>query len=788
VFLLGGQSNALGRAPSSGLPTTPVNLQQPQDDVLFYFGSTLTTLRPGSGKFTSEFGPEVTFGRTLADAYPASNFAIIKYAAGGTNLYSQWAPPSGAQYIAFRNTVTNGLAALQAAGHTTEIVGMVWHQGESDALNNQHEAYEGNLTAFIADMRTHYGANLSFLIGEIRWDEPRNGPEFKVVSDAQAAVAAADPNAAFAPANDLTFSDRFHFDAAGQKTLGERLGSSYVALLNSADDTTSPTLAGTDIVDDRDGSPVAPGVAVTYTVTFSEDIDHTTVSAADFDNAGTTAISVGTIDETSPGVFTVAITPSSVGTLQLQIPASAVITDNAANALDAGSDIMDDTIISVEMDNTLPTVATFANDVNGGPIFESHTVTYTVTFSEAMDAATLGADDFENASATAASIDSVSATGNPAVFEVAATPSETGTLQLQVKAGAILTDAAGNELDTTSAIPDTSIITVDSLPDVAEINVNLLRTGAQSTVVNPGYGLWAQGGNTWNTGALSSGTSSSYVDSGGNATAVALTLAMATSPVGTNANGSFGPDGLTGAGTYGGNGGGVSTATISGLDMNQAYELLFYHAKNNVNETETANGVAPEDFTGSTTAANSSVYEDGFDTGTGHFNYYSSVSADGGGNIVISMEGSGHETVTGFQIRSVANNNTFTNWIGGFPGLGGLTDFTDDSDGDQLANGLEAWFGTDPGAFDAGLTNLATDGTATTFSHPQNEDPPSDVTGFYQWSINLTDWYAGDGMDGPPGGPIVTMLPNTVGTTTTVTATASEVLKSLFLRVGVVQD
>jgi hypothetical protein len=201
----------------------------------------------------------------------------------------------------------------------------------------------------------------------------------------------------------------------------------------------------------------------------------------------------------------------------------------------------------------------------------------------------------------------------------------------------------------------------------ATINVNLLRSGAQSTTVNPGYGLWAEGGNTWNTGALSSGTSSSYVDSGGNATTVALTLAMATSPVGTNQNTGFGSDALTDQGTYGGNNGGVGTATISGLDMNQAYELLFYHAKNNVNETETANGVAPVDFTGSTTAANSSVYEDGFDTAVGHFNYYSSVSADGGGNIVISMEGSGHETVTGFQIRSVPEPSSTA-----LLGLGGL--------------------------------------------------------------------------------------------------------------------
>jgi hypothetical protein len=68
--------------------------------------------------------------------------------------------------------------------------------------------------------------------------------------------------------------------------------------------------------------------------------------------------------------------------------------------------------------------------------------------------------------------------------------------------------------------------------------------------------------------------------------------------------------------------------------------------------------------------------------------------------------------------------------------------------------------------------------------HPQNENPPSDLAGFYQWSPNLVDWYAGDELEGPAGGPTVTISPNTVGTTT-VTVTASEVLGSLFLRAGV---
>jgi len=62
------------------------------------------------------------------------------------------------------------------------------------------------------------------------------------------------------------------------------------------------------------------------------------------------------------------------------------------------------------------------------------------------------------------------------------------------------------------------------------------------------------------------------------------------------------------------------------------------------------------------------------------------------------------------------------------------------------------------------------------------------LTGCYEWSPDLAAWYAGDGVEGPAGGPTVTIAATTVGTTTTATATASEALDRLFLRVGVMQN
>jgi hypothetical protein len=94
---------------------------------------------------------------------------------------------------------------------------------------------------------------------------------------------------------------------------------------------------------------------VTYTVTFSEDMDASTVSADDFGNAGSATFTIGTVAETTPGVFTVPVMPTDVGTLQLQVNAGADLKDLAGNALDTTMAIADDTTLTVNPDTTAPT-------------------------------------------------------------------------------------------------------------------------------------------------------------------------------------------------------------------------------------------------------------------------------------------------------------------------------------------------------------------------------------------------------------------------------------------------
>ena len=130
-------------------------------------------------------------------------------------------------------------------------------------------------------------------------------------------------------------------------------------------ETTAPMVTS---IDDGDADDIVlTGTTLNYTVTFNEDIDSSTVSAADFDNAGTSAITIGTITETTPtsGIFNVQVTPTSAGTLQLRIPSGAIINDVAGNAL--VTPVMDDTTLTVLQDTfTTFEVNTLADDPDDG--------------------------------------------------------------------------------------------------------------------------------------------------------------------------------------------------------------------------------------------------------------------------------------------------------------------------------------------------------------------------------------------------------------------------------------
>ncbi|MDX2232015.1 MAG: DUF4347 domain-containing protein [Leptolyngbyaceae cyanobacterium bins.349] len=109
------------------------------------------------------------------------------------------------------------------------------------------------------------------------------------------------------------------------------------------------------------------GTTQTYTISFNQAVNASTLNANDFVNAGTAAIQIGTITQTAPVMFQVPITITSTGTLQLQIPSGATILDTVGNPV--ATPYLDNDILTVNPPNTAP-VLNDTNDtiVNFAPI------------------------------------------------------------------------------------------------------------------------------------------------------------------------------------------------------------------------------------------------------------------------------------------------------------------------------------------------------------------------------------------------------------------------------------
>jgi hypothetical protein len=106
-----------------------------------------------------------------------------------------------------------------------------------------------------------------------------------------------------------------------------------------------------------------------------------------------------------------------------------------------------------------------------------------------MDTATLGAAGFGNAGTSAIQINSVNQPV-PGVVAVTVTPVSAGTLQFRVLQGALLTDLSANPLDTTAALTDDTVITVNpamiDVPFVVGMTQAEAGTAITSAKLTPG--------------------------------------------------------------------------------------------------------------------------------------------------------------------------------------------------------------------------------------------------------------------------------------------------------------
>jgi iduronate 2-sulfatase len=254
LYFLGGQSNACGRANAADIPASSP-LASPQTDVSLWYRNTMTEpkanglpqsqivdLAPGSGFGTAEpvydieFGPEVAFGRTLADALPDQNIMIVKQAYGGSSLTTSWSS-TGERYAEFLETSNDAIDAVTANGDNPVLMGMIWVQGESDAKSSTM-TYGADLTDLISRVRTDLfeGADAPFVFSQLSDNQYEILiPGMLSVREGQAWVNDNVDNTAMVVTDGAEFSTIFetygHFDTTGQISLGTALGNEMVALV-----------------------------------------------------------------------------------------------------------------------------------------------------------------------------------------------------------------------------------------------------------------------------------------------------------------------------------------------------------------------------------------------------------------------------------------------------------------------------------------------------------------------------------------------------------------------------
>jgi len=257
VVLLSGQSNMAGRGISNELN------EAIKERVKKVSGRVLLSVSDNSDEkvkplslVSKQFGPELFFGLTLAEANPNQHYLFIKKAVGGTSLYGAWntewtqekaniaergeVRKSLKLYEEHIKNIQRNLKKLKGEGRSYKILGALWFQGESDT-NKEITAtsYKENLQKLISGYRKEFDKKLPFIIGQVNV-LPRKykiGPE--QVRNAMLAVANSDSNISIVKTSiDKSWSDypkhkdNLHYNTEGQKRMGIAFAEKLLALLH----------------------------------------------------------------------------------------------------------------------------------------------------------------------------------------------------------------------------------------------------------------------------------------------------------------------------------------------------------------------------------------------------------------------------------------------------------------------------------------------------------------------------------------------------------------------------
>jgi len=228
VFIMAGQSNMAGRGliePQDTIPSQRIlSINKNRQIViakepLHFYEPSMAGLDCG-----------LSFGKSLLKNIPDSiTILMLPTAIGGSSI-SQWLGDSTCRNV---RLLSNFIEKVNLGKKYGVIKGILWHQGESDANENNASLYKVRLQKLIEKFREVVGINnLPVLIGELGSYSDNNN-YWSLINKQIESYVSTDNNAYVIKTNDLKDKgDKVHFNSIGQRLLGQRFAKAFLGIKN----------------------------------------------------------------------------------------------------------------------------------------------------------------------------------------------------------------------------------------------------------------------------------------------------------------------------------------------------------------------------------------------------------------------------------------------------------------------------------------------------------------------------------------------------------------------------
>lgn len=161
-----------------------------------------------------------SFADAWSNANPDEEIGLIPCAEGGSSL-NDWHPEG----ILFQHALSEARFALRSS----QICGILWHQGESDSYQSLHETCYEKLTLIIETLRNELKLDeVPLIIGGLgdflgKTGFGQQATEYRQVNEQLQRFANEQPNCYFVTAAELTANpDGIHINAVSQRKFGYR--------------------------------------------------------------------------------------------------------------------------------------------------------------------------------------------------------------------------------------------------------------------------------------------------------------------------------------------------------------------------------------------------------------------------------------------------------------------------------------------------------------------------------------------------------------------------------------